>query len=123
MKTSACDRPDNRRGMTLIEVMVALTVFTIAVLVLASTGVVAYQTLEHGDDFAHSASIAQTKLDSLTALGWAALGPQTGSETVAGYPVSWAVQDSNPRRIILIVERQAFGNTLADTFVTYVAQR
>ncbi len=122
MKTSAYDRPDNRRGMTLVEVMVALTVFTIAVLVLASTGVVAYQTLEHGDDFAHSANIAQTKLDSLTSLGWAALVAQTGSDTVASYPVSWAVQDSNPRRIIMVVERQSYGNTLADTFVTYVAQ-
>lgn len=122
MKTSAYDSTDNRRGMTLIEVMVALTVFTIAILVLASTGVVAYQTLEHGDDFAHSATIAQTKLDSLTALGWAALGPQTGSDTVASYPVSWVVQDSNPRRIILVVEREAYGNTMADTFVTYVAQ-
>ncbi len=122
MKTSAYDSTDNRRGMTLIEVMVALTVFTIAVLVLASSGVVAYQTLEHGDDFAHSSSIAQTKLDSLTALGWAALVAQTGSDTVASYPVSWAVQGSNPRRITMIVERQSFGNTLADTFVTYVAQ-
>ncbi len=122
MKTSAYDSTDNRRGMTLIEVMVALTVFTIAILVLASTGVVAYQTLEHGDDFAHSATIAQTKLDSLTALGWAALVPQTGSDTVASYPVSWVVQDSNPRRIIMVVQRQAAGTVMADTFVTYVAE-
>ncbi len=122
MKTSAYDRPDNRRGMTLIEVMVALTVFTIAILALASSSVAAYQTLDHGGDLAHSASIAQTKLDSLTALGWAALGPQTGSETVAGYPVNWVVQDSNPRRIIMVVQRQAAGTVMADTFVTYVAQ-
>ncbi len=122
MKTSAYDKLDNRRGMTLIEVMVALTVFTIAILALASSGVVAYQTLDHGGDLAHSATIAQTKLDSLTALGWAALGPQTGSETVAGYPVNWVVQDSNPRRITMIVQRQAAGTVMADTFVTYVAE-
>lgn len=111
----------NARGFSVVEILIALMIFAIAVLALASSGFVATKALRSGRSYTTSSSIAQTKLDSLTALGWDSLAGVTGSETVQGYPVSWEVQGTNPRRITLVVQRAIAGQVLSDTFVTYVA--
>ncbi len=110
------------RGISVIEVMVALMIFTLALLSLASAGLVASQTLRSGRSYMGSWSVGQSKLDSLTAAGWTALGGTSGVDTVQGYPVTWNVQGTNPRRVTLVVERSLSGQVFADTFVTYVAQ-
>ena len=114
--------PMNTRGGSLVEVMVALTILTIAIMVLGATSVVASQSLRAGRGYAQSATVAQGKLDSLRAMGWAALAGETGSDNVAGVPVAWAVVGTNPRAVVLIVQRQTPEAVQADTFVTYVAE-
>lgn len=109
-------------GASIVEVLVALMIFSIGILALGSTGYVASRTLRSGRSYMGAWSVTQRKLDSLKAVGWAALGGQSGSETVDGYPVSWNVQGDNPRTITLVVTRQLPGGTYADTFVTHVAQ-
>ncbi len=110
-----------RRGMSLVEVLVALTVFTSALLVLTRTGFVASHALRHGGSYVTEWTIAQSKLDSLSALGWAALDGEEGTETVHGVAVSWEVKGVNPRWIVLVVNRQVGTAVHADTFMTYVA--
>ena len=112
----------NARGVSIIEVMVALVIFAIAVLGLASTGYVASQALRRGRSYMGASAVAQSKLDSLTAVGWNALGGKSGTETVQGYPITWNVQGTNPRRLILEVQRTVSGRVFRDTFVTYVAR-
>ncbi len=122
MKRNSGAQRLNARGVSIIEVMVALIIFTFAVLALATTGFISAQTLRSGRSYMTATAAAQTKLDSLTAQGWTALGGMSGSETVQGFPVTWEVQGDNPRRIILVVHRQTAKKVYADTVVTYVAQ-
>lgn len=122
MNKQLVKRLRDARGVSVVEVLVALMIFTLAILALATAGSVASRTLRSGRSYMGSWAVAQSKLDSLTAVGWAALGGQSGTETVQGYPVTWEVQGTNPRRVILVVERHLSGTVYADTFVTYVAQ-
>ncbi len=112
----------NARGVSIIEVIVALFIFTIVVLGLAASGLVASQTLRSGRSFIASSAVAQSKLDSLTAMGWDSIGGASGTDNVQGFPVSWNVLGTNPRRVIVVVQRTAPTGVFADTFVTYVAQ-
>ena len=122
MNKQLVKRLRDARGISVIEVMVALLIFTLAILSLASAGFVASQTLRSGRSYMGAWAAAQSKLDSLTAAGWTALGGTSGVDTLQGYPVTWNVQGGNPRRVILVVERSVSGKVFADTFVTYVAQ-
>ena len=122
MKANKVNKRFDARGVSIIEVLVALSIFTIAILVLASTGLVSTRTLRAGRSYMTASAVAQTKLDSLTSLGWTGLTGVSGSATVQGYPVTWEVYGVNPKRIILVVHRQVAAKVYADSFVTYVAQ-
>ncbi len=122
MNKQTVNRLRDARGVSVIEVMVALLIFTLAILSLASAGFVASRSLRSGRSYMGAWTTAQSMLDSLTAAGWAALGGTSGVDTVQGYPVTWDVQGDDPRRVILVVERSVSGKVFADTFVTYVAQ-
>ncbi len=122
MTKQLVQRLRDARGVSLVEVLVALLIFTMAILALATAGSIASKTLRSGRSYMGSWAVAQSKLDSLTALGWTALGGQSGTETVQGFPVTWNVQGTNPRRVTLVVQRTLSGTVYADTFVTYVAQ-
>ncbi len=115
-------RPD-RQGFSLLEVLIALTVFSTALLAIAQAGFVTSQTLRSGRSYVTEWAAAQSKLDSLAALGWAALDGEAGKEVVNGHTVSWTAQGENPRRITLVVHRRVLGVVTADTFMTYVAER
>ena len=116
-------RMGNTRGVSLIEVIVAILIFTMAIVALTSVGLVSTRTLRAGDSYGVASIAAQSKLDSLTSLGWAVLTDGlTGADTVQGYPVAWEVKGTDPRRVILVVDRYVAGTVYADTFVTYVAQ-
>jgi type II secretion system protein I len=108
------------RGMTVIEVMVALLVFTVAIMTLASTGFVASQALRSARSYMAASTVAQSKLDSLSAIGWHGLATASGAEVVRGYPVTWTVQGTNPKKVTVVVKRILNTAVYADTFVTYV---
>ncbi len=122
MTKQLVQRLRDARGVSLVEVLVALLIFTMAILALATAGSIASKTLRSGRSYMGSWAVAQSKLDSLTALGWAALGGQSGTETVQGFAVTWNVQGTNPRRVTLVVQRNLSGTVYPDTFVTYVAE-
>lgn len=110
------------QGASLVEVMMALSIFVIVVLALTTSGFVASRTLRSGRSYMATSAVAQTKLDSLRAVGWLALAGQSGADTVEGYPVTWDVQGTNPRHVVVLVQRTVPAGVFVDTFVTYVAQ-
>ena len=122
MNKQLVNRLRDASGVSVIEVLVALLLLTLVILSLASATFVASQTLRSGRSYMGVWSVAQSKLDSLTAVGWTALGGTSGADTVQGYPVTWDVQGVNPRKVILVVQRSVSGQVFADSFVTYVAQ-
>lgn len=112
----------DERGNTLIEVLVALIMFAFGLLALAHGALTASSTVRASQSYTRSAAVAQSTLDSLRAVGWAGLNGVSGTDTIQGVPVTWSTAGTNPRRVIVVVERQGFGTMRPDTFVTYVAQ-
>ena len=110
------------RGSSLVEVMVAMALLLIAVFALASSGSVSTQSLRSGRSYMAASAVAQTTLDSLTAVGWDSLDGKSGSGTVEGYPFKWSSTGTNPRHVVLVVSRDRSGRIASDTFVTYVAR-
>ena len=74
---------DRRRtsGFTLIEVTIALTIFTIAMLSLSSMQLQAIGGNNRGRHSSRAASIAQTQLEDFQQLAWSQLTTTTGWST------------------------------------------
>lgn len=107
-------------GFTLVEVLVATSLLTIAVVGIAAVGLTAIRQLQFGkaDDGVRAA--VQFQMEKITALGYDNL--VAGADTVDGYPLAWSVTSSSPKKIILTIENKKRDGTAAtDTFVNYVA--
>jgi Tfp pilus assembly protein PilV len=109
-------------GLSLIEILVALVMFTITLLSFASGSLLAARSMSTSKAYAVGTAAAESTLDSLRSLGWAALSGLSGSYTTQGHAVTWAVTGTNPRKITVAVVRRTTPTVKADTFVTYVAQ-
>lgn len=116
------NRHTDRRGFSVIEVVVAMTIFSIVVLGLSATGAMAARDLQAGQKSASASSVVQGTVDSLISLGWAALSPQSGVDTAQGVVVNWQVTGDNPRRLVAVTERLVMSTTHVDTIVTYVSK-
>jgi prepilin-type N-terminal cleavage/methylation domain-containing protein len=122
MRKPAPKRRESTGGFSVIEVLVAITIFSIVVLGVAATGAVTARNLNSGQESTSAATAVQTKVDSLASLGWAALTPQSGADSAQGHSVSWVVTGDNPRHLVVVIHRQVMSQTLADTIVTYVSK-
>ena len=79
----------NRRGITLLEVLVAMLLISLSLLMLLNMGMIALD----GNDWSNKTTIAtqllQEKLEQLRAGGYAAL--QSGCDTAGGLTRTWTV--------------------------------
>jgi hypothetical protein len=99
-----------------------MTVFSVVVLGLAKLGLATSHSLTTGRSYMAEWSIAQGKLDSLKAIGWAGLDGEEGSALTDGHQVHWEVLGDNPRLIVLTVAHNTRGRARTDTFTTYLAK-
>jgi type II secretion system protein I len=109
-------------GHTLIEILVALVLFTIVLVSLVSGSLLTMRTMSTAKAYAVATVAAQSTLDSVRSLGWAASAGQSGSYTIQGHAVTWSVAGTNPRKITVAVVRRTTPTVKADTFVTYLAK-
>ncbi len=119
-------RPSLLCGVTdvfsMLEVVVSLMLFSVGALGLSWAGITASAQLRASRSDIQVWATARNQLDELTAQGFDSV--TAGTDTVAGYPISWDVQGVNPKKIILVVQAQNMSGTLVpDTFVTYMADR
>jgi prepilin-type N-terminal cleavage/methylation domain-containing protein len=116
---------DHRRGFSLVEVMIAMSLMGVAMMSLAGAAALALSQMGKArQDLQYSADVQQVA-DSLVGLGWSHVSG--GSATIRGRPVSWMVSTANPntQRIDLIVQRrgQASQTTVyQDTLTLFVAK-
>ena len=122
MRQPAPKRQMDTGGFSVIEVLVAITIFSIVVLGVAATGAVSASNLNLGQESTSAATAVQSKVDSLTSLGWAALTEQSGADSAQGHALTWVVSGDNPRHVVVVVRRQVLSQTFADTIVTYVSK-
>jgi prepilin-type N-terminal cleavage/methylation domain-containing protein len=114
-----------RRGFSLVEILVAVTLLACAMMSLAGAAALGLSQMGKArQDLGYSADVQQVA-DSLVGRGWGNVS--TGSSTIRGRPVSWTVSTINPnsQRINLIVTRRGHAQTnviFSDTVTLFVAK-
>ena len=107
-------------GVSILEVLIAMLVFTIGALAAVQQSLTARQQARAGEIITEAAAVAQYQMETLRSLPYDNLS--SDSDTVWGFPLIWNVTAGDPKVILLSVERQSvLGNVTVDTFVTYVA--
>ncbi len=109
-------------GISLLEVMVAMLIFTIGALAAVQQSLTARQQARAGEFITEAAAVAQYQMETLRSLPYDSLS--SGSRTVWGFPLTWtvSVSDTTPKVVVLAVERPTvLGGVTVDTFVTYAA--
>lgn len=90
-----------RRGASLIEVMIACTMMTVAIVGLLGTSKKVADAMGSSRQQMIAASVAQARLDSLQSLSCTALaGLATGTRTTRGIGESWTITAGTNTRII-----------------------
>ncbi len=122
------ERPDkarDRRGMSLVEVLVAVTLLGVAMLSLgAAAGVGVRQMGLARQDLQYAADVQQ-EVDSLSGLTWNSV--TNGSANVRGRAFNWTVStpNANSRLVTVVVQRRGHQDptkVFLDTVVVYMAK-
>ena len=114
-----------RRGFSLVEILVAVTLLGCAVMSLAGAAALGLSQMGKArQDLRYSADVQQVA-DSLVGLGWNKV--VTGSSNIRGRAVSWTVSTVNPnsQKIDLVVTRRGHAQTnvvYSDTVTLFVAK-
>ena len=108
-----------RKGFTLIEIIVALVIFSIMMGGLMSASLVASNQLRMGRIDAEVWEVATYQMEKLIAIGYDSI--KNGKDTIQGYPVDWKINGSNPKRIFVTIDRKDIhGNWKSESFETYL---
>src|SRR6266550_2131870 len=128
----------NRKGFSLVEVMIAMTLMAVAMMSLASAAALGLTQMSKArQDMQYSADVQQVA-DSLVAKGscsasvgqtWAQTcgnNVVSGSATIRGRSVSWTVTTLNAksRKVQIVAQRRGQANTSViypDTVTLYLA--
>ncbi len=115
----------NREGVSIVEVLVAVTLLGVAMMSLAGAGALALSQLGKArQDLQYSADVQQVT-DSLVGVGWNKV--TTGSATVRGRPINWTVATLSPnsQRVDVKVFRRGQAvqtMTYTDTVTIFLAK-
>jgi prepilin-type N-terminal cleavage/methylation domain-containing protein len=115
----------NRKGFSLVEVMIAMTLMAVAVMSLAGAASLGLTQMGKArQDLQYSADVQQVA-DSLVGVGWNRV--TSGSSTIRGRPVSWIVTtaSASSKKVDVLVQRrgQASQTTVyQDTVTLYLAK-
>lgn len=92
-----------RRGMTVVEVVVAIMLLSVGLLALAGLAASASRAVRGGGTQTVAAAVAQSRFDSLSSVpcaGLAPAGPTIGTATTRGVKENWVVVDGrNVKRL------------------------
>jgi prepilin-type N-terminal cleavage/methylation domain-containing protein len=106
------------RGMTIIEVLVAVLVLSVGLLALTTTAAGVSRMIDDGRRSTEAAALAAERIELLRASGCPAVG--TGSATRGSFAVSWNVEapSGDRRRTITVAVTRATRRGGADTVRT-----
>ena len=109
-----------RDGGSLVELVVAIVIFAVAVLGMVEMSLVANQLGRTGEIHTDMWTVAQLQFEKMRNDDFDSLA--AGSDTIRGYPVSWTVAGTEPKTVTLQVTRpDLLGGTAVDSFVVVVA--
>lgn len=116
---------DSNRGFSLVEVMIAMTLLSVAIMSLAGAAALGLSQMGKArQDLQYSADVQQVA-DSLVGVGWNRVS--SGSATIRGRPVSWIVTtaSASSQKLDILVQRrgQASQTTIyQDTVTLFLAK-
>ena len=120
MTRPVSSRLSSRDGTSLAEVVVAMVIFTIAVLGMVQMGLVARQQARAGELATDMWTVAQLKLEEIKATDFDSVSG--GADSIRGYPVSWTVSGANPKSVTLSITRpNVLGGQKVDRVVMLVS--
>lgn len=109
----------DRRGFTLIEVIMAVLIFSILMGGLTSAGLVAANQLRLAQNDVRVWKAATYQMEKLVADGYASV--TSGSDTIQGFNTVWTVSGTDPKKVLLVIDRTTLtGAVQPDTFMTYI---
>ena len=116
---------DSRQGFTLVEVLVAMVILSVAMMSLAGAAALGLSQLGKARQDLQYAADVQQVTDSLVGAGWNNVS--NGSGTVRGRPVNWNVTTLSPnsQRVDVMVFRRGQAQTTltyTDTVTVYLAK-
>ena len=110
---------NDRQGFTLVEITVALVIFSIMMGGLMSASLVASKQLRMGQSDAQVWQVATTQMEKLIAFGYDSI--KNGKDTIQGYPVDWKITGNSPKRIFVTIDRRSIhGSWRSESFETYL---
>ena len=120
-------RPMNsssKKGFSLIEVLVSMSLLSVVLLSLAGGATAALAQMGKAKQDLEYAADVQQLADSLVSTGWKMVVP--GSATMRGRNISWDVEQVNEKsdKVTIVIERRGQANThvvYADTVALYLA--
>ena len=105
-------------GISLVEVLVAMLVFTVGALAAVQQSLTARQQARAAELITEASAAVQYQMETLRSLPYDSLS--SGSDSLWGFPITWTVSGATPKVVLLTVERPSvLGGVTVDTFVTY----
>jgi len=115
----------NRKGFSLVEVLIAMTLMAVAMMTLASAAALGLTQMSKArQDLQYSADVQQVA-DSLVGVGWNRVS--SGSSSIRGRPVAWTVTTMSPasQEVDIIVQRRGHASQTTvyqDTVTLFLAK-
>ena len=111
----------DRRGIGLVEILVALTILAGALMSLAGAGALAARHLQSSRTDLNAWAASQSQAEDLMSRGFDTIS--SGSATRHGYPMNWTVSGTNPKKVLLEMDwTNRSRNLVKDTLVLYLAR-
>ena len=95
--------PRDRKGVTIIEVMVAMLILTFGLLGMAGFSLTVTKQYKSSTKQETAALMVQSRIDSIASIRCQLLAPsgtQTGSATTLGVTEKWVIADGNDIKIL-----------------------
>lgn len=110
----------NRRGFSLVEVMIAIVILATGVLALAASSAAVTRLITQGGGLGRAAAAAEGRVELLRATPCASLSSSSAYD--GPYLVTWAVTGSgNLRTVVVTVSYGTGRSTRTDTFNTTIS--
>ncbi len=111
----------NNRGIAMVEVMVSMLMMVLILGGMISAGTVAANQLRVSQTDMRVWKASTHQMETLMAQDFSTV--VSGNDVVNGFDIVWIVTGTNPKEIVLVIDRpMSNGQIRPDTFVTYVAE-
>ena len=112
----------DRRGFTIVEVVIAILVLTVGILGLASTAALVTRLIGEGGSYSQSTTLATEQMEILRSQCGALHG---GNTTKGAYSIEWSVTDLGEASqvTVKVTAPQAGRSARVDTFTTTIPNR